>query len=48
VVPLGPDGGAGFIGDGVADKATVADLKGRHMLVDSYASLFDAVPKLAA
>jgi hypothetical protein len=43
-IPLGPEGGAGFIGDGVADAATIADLKGRHMLIDSYASLFDAVP----
>jgi NADH dehydrogenase FAD-containing subunit len=43
-IPLGPEGGAGFIGDGVADAATIAELKGRHMLVDSYGSLFDAVP----
>ena len=43
-IPLGPEGGAGFIGDGVADAATIAELKGRHMLVDSYASLFDVVP----
>jgi len=32
------------IGDGVADGATIAELKGRHMLIDSYASLVDAVP----
>ncbi len=43
-IPLGPEGGAGFVGDGVADSATIAELKGRDMLVDSYASLFDAVP----
>ena len=43
-IPLGPEGGAGFIGDGVADAATIAELKGRHMLVDNYAVLFDAVP----
>ena len=46
-IPLGPEGGAGFIGDGVADAATIAELKGRHMLVDTYASLFDAVPAAA-
>jgi NADH dehydrogenase FAD-containing subunit len=43
-IPLGPEGGAGFIGDGVADAATIAELKGRHMLVDRYAELFDAIP----
>jgi len=47
-IPLGPEGGAGFIGDGVADAATIAELKGRHMLVDNYAVLFDAVPAEAA
>ena len=47
-IPLGPEGGAGFIGDGVADAATIAELKGRHMIIDTYASLFDAVPALGA
>jgi NADH dehydrogenase FAD-containing subunit len=47
-IPLGPDGGAGFIGDGVAGAATIAELKGRHMLMDGYAGLFDAAPDLAA
>ena len=47
-VPLGPAGGAGFVGDGLADSATIAELKGRHMLLDTYASLFDAVPAPAA
>jgi NADH dehydrogenase FAD-containing subunit len=47
-IPLGPEGGAGFIGDGVADAATIAELKGRHMLLDSYAALFDAAPPVAA
>jgi len=47
-VPLGPEGGAGSLGDGVADAATIAELKGRHMLVDRYAALFDAAPDLAA
>jgi apoptosis-inducing factor 2 len=43
-IPLGPKGGAGFVGDGVADRETIAEIKGRHMLLDHYASLFDAVP----
>ena len=43
-IPLGPEGGSGFIGDGVADPATIAELKGRDMLVDNYAALFDAAP----
>jgi len=47
-IPLGPEGGAGFLGDGVADSAQIAELKGRHMLIDTYASLFDAEPRLAA
>lgn len=44
VIPLGPAGGAGFIGDGVAGAAKIAELKGRHMLIDRYAALFDADP----
>jgi apoptosis-inducing factor 2 len=44
-VPLGPEGGAGFLGEGLADRAAIAEVKGRHMLLDSYASLFDAVPE---
>ena len=47
-IPLGPEGGAGFIGDGVASAAKIAELKGRHMLIDSYASLFDVIPGVAA
>jgi NADH dehydrogenase FAD-containing subunit len=47
-IPLGPEGGAGLLGDGVADAATIADLKGRHMGTDHFASLFDAAPPLAA
>ena len=46
-IPLGPEGGAGFIGDGVADAATIAELKGRHMLIGPYAELFDVVPNAA-
>jgi NADH dehydrogenase FAD-containing subunit len=47
-IPLGPEGGAGFLGDGVADAATIADLKGRHMGTDHFAALFDTAPPLAA
>jgi NADH dehydrogenase FAD-containing subunit len=47
-IPLGPEGGAGFLGDGVAGAATIAEIKGRHMLVDHYAALFDAGPAVAA
>ncbi len=46
-IPLGPDGGAGFLGDGVAGAAAIAELKGRHMLVDGIAAFFDAAPNLA-
>jgi apoptosis-inducing factor 2 len=47
-IPLGPEGGAGLLGDGVADAATVADLKGRHMGTDHLAALFATAPPLAA
>jgi apoptosis-inducing factor 2 len=43
-IPLGPEGGAGFLGDGVASRELIAEVKGRHMLVDNYAALFDAEP----
>jgi NADH dehydrogenase FAD-containing subunit len=46
-IPLGPEGGAGFLGDGVADAATIAELKGRDMLIGHYAGLFDAAPRAA-
>jgi NADH dehydrogenase FAD-containing subunit len=41
-VPLGPEGGAGSFGEGVAGPEAVAAVKGRDMLVDRYAALFDA------
>ena len=41
-VPLGPEGGAGLLGDGVAGPAAIAEIKGRDMLVDAYAAMFDA------
>jgi apoptosis-inducing factor 2 len=47
-IPLGPQGGAGLLGDGVADAVTIADLKGRHMGTDHFAALFDTAPPLAA
>jgi NADH dehydrogenase FAD-containing subunit len=47
-IPLGPDGGAGLIGDGVADAATIAELKGRDMLIGHYAALFEADEALEA
>jgi apoptosis-inducing factor 2 len=46
-IPLGPEGGAGLLGDGVADSAQIAELKGRDMGIDTYSSLFEAVPALA-
>ncbi|WP_336204201.1 NAD(P)/FAD-dependent oxidoreductase [Nonomuraea sp. LPB2021202275-12-8] len=44
VVPLGPEGGAGQLPgqDAIAGPDVVADLKGRALLVDSNAELFDA------
>jgi hypothetical protein len=47
-IPLGPEGGAGLLGVGVADAAPLADLKGRHMGTDHFAALFDTAPPLAA
>jgi NADH dehydrogenase FAD-containing subunit len=47
-IPLGPEGGAGLIGNGIANAATIADLKGRHMGTDHYTALFDTAPPLAA
>jgi NADH dehydrogenase FAD-containing subunit len=47
-IPLGPEGGAGLLGNGVADAATIADLKGRHMGTDHFAALFDTAPPVAA
>jgi hypothetical protein len=44
---VGPEGAAGFVGEGVADKATVAEAKGRHMQIDSNTALFGAMPGFA-
>jgi hypothetical protein len=43
-IPLGPEGGAGSLGEGVADAATIAAIKGRDMRVGTYAGLFDSAP----
>jgi hypothetical protein len=47
-IPLGPEGGAGSIGDGIARAATIAELKGRALGVERIASLFDAAQDIAA
>ncbi len=47
-IPLGPEGGAGFLGDGVADAATISEIKGREMGMGHYAALFDATPAAVA
>lgn len=47
-IPLGPEGGAGLLGDGLANAATIADLKGRHMGTVRLAALFDTAQPLAA
>jgi NADH dehydrogenase FAD-containing subunit len=46
-IPLGPEGGAGFIGDGLAGSEQIAELKGQHMGVETLRALFDAVPAVA-
>ena len=42
-LPLGPEGGAGQLPgvDGIAGPETIAEVKGRHMLVEGYGALFD-------
>jgi len=46
-IPLGPEGGAGLLGDGVADSAQNRRAQGRDMGIDTYSSLFEAVLTLA-
>jgi NADH dehydrogenase FAD-containing subunit len=41
-IPLGPEGGAGLLGDGVADAATISGLKGRDMGMGHFQTLFNA------
>jgi NADH dehydrogenase FAD-containing subunit len=47
-IPLEPEGGACILRDGVADAATIADLKRRPMGTDHFAALFDTAAPLAA
>jgi NADH dehydrogenase FAD-containing subunit len=43
IIPLGPDGGAGQLpGRGVVGAEAAAEMKGRTMLLDRYAEMFDA------
>jgi NADH dehydrogenase FAD-containing subunit len=43
-IPLGPEGGAGSLGDGLASAATISELKGREMGVANFVQLFGATP----
>jgi hypothetical protein len=43
-IPLGPEGGAGSLGDGAASAATISELKGRAMGLDNFVELFGAAP----
>jgi pyruvate/2-oxoglutarate dehydrogenase complex dihydrolipoamide dehydrogenase (E3) component len=43
-IPLGPEGGAGSLGDGLASAATISELKGRDMGVANFVELFGATP----
>jgi len=42
VVPLGPDGGASQLPDGIAGAEPTSQIKGRSLFVDRYAGAFDA------
>jgi NADH dehydrogenase FAD-containing subunit len=46
-IPLGPEGGAGFLGDGIVDAATIAGLKGRDMGIDHFGAIFEIARKAA-
>jgi hypothetical protein len=46
-IPLGPEGGAGSHGDGVASAATISELKGREMGIANLDELFSATPTAA-
>ena len=43
-IPLGPEGGAGSVGDGLASAATISELKGRELGVANFVELFGATP----
>ncbi len=44
-IPLGPQGGAGQLPDGVVGAEVIAELKGRALLVEHSAALFDSGPE---
>jgi NADH dehydrogenase FAD-containing subunit len=46
-IPLGPEGGAGLLGDGLASAATISELKGREMGIANLNELFSAAPTAA-
>jgi NADH dehydrogenase FAD-containing subunit len=46
-IPLGPEGGAGSLGDGVASAAMISELKGREMGIANLNELFSATPTAA-
>jgi NADH dehydrogenase FAD-containing subunit len=46
-IPLGPEGGAGSLGDGLAGAATISEMKGREMGVANLVELFSAIPAAA-
>jgi pyruvate/2-oxoglutarate dehydrogenase complex dihydrolipoamide dehydrogenase (E3) component len=46
-IPLGPEGGAGSLGDGLADATTISELKGREMGIANLNELFNATPTAA-
>jgi hypothetical protein len=46
-IPLGPEGGAGFLGDSVVGAATISEIKGRDMGIGHFAAFFDAAPAAA-
>jgi pyruvate/2-oxoglutarate dehydrogenase complex dihydrolipoamide dehydrogenase (E3) component len=46
-IPLGPEGGAGSLGDGLATAATISELKGREMGIANLNELFSATPTAA-
>jgi apoptosis-inducing factor 2 len=46
-IPLGPEGGARSLGDGLANAATISELKGREMGIANLNELFSATPTAA-
>ena len=46
-IPLGPEGGAGWLGDGLAGAATISEVKGRELGVANFVEFFGATPTAA-